>query len=479
MGATAEPMQLDGLDGGLTEARAREIFRQGEEAVVFAMLLLAKQLAESKSEGAGAANAIAPGTPSGMRPVYTKPNGKGRKKRPGRKQGHAGSRRKSPDRVDQTLEHRLDCCPHCNGPVNRRNQTRTRCTEDIPDNIRPIITSHVIHRDYCPACQKHVEPIVTSALPGSTLGNHVLVLSAWLHYGLGNTLSQIVEVFGHHLQTSITPGGLVQMWHRLAELLRGWYEQIQAEALSSGVLHADETGWRVNGKTHWLWCFSTTDSTFYMIDRSRGSPALLTFFQQEFGGVLVSDFWGAYNAVACSKRQVCLVHLLRDLEYVESYRITDQDWGPFAKKLRRLIRDAVRLWKREAVPEKEYASRRARFDRRTADLIAAPWQHKEARRLVKRLRRHKGDLFTFLDEPGVPFENNHAERAIRPAVIIRKNSQSNRSDRGADTQAILMSIYRTLKQRGHPPIETIIHAIEQQLKTGHLPPLPSRAAAFG
>lgn len=80
---------------------------------------------------------------------------------------------------------------------------------------------------------------------------------------------------------------------------------------------------------------------------------------------------------------------------------------------------------------------------------------------------------------GVPFENNHAERVIRPAVIICKNNQSNRSDRGADTQAILMSIDRTLKQRGHPPIDTVIQSIEQQLETGHMPPLPPRAAAFG
>ena len=99
--------------------------------------------------------------------------------------------------------------------------------------------------------------------------------------------------------------------------------------------------------------------------------------------------------------------------------------------------------------------------------------------MVKRLRRHQNELFTFLDEPGVPFENNHAERAIRPAVIIRKNSQSNRSQRGAETQAILMSVYRTLKQRGHSPSQTITNAIKHYLSTGQLPPLPTKTAASG
>ena len=57
-------------------------------------------------------------------------------------------------------------------------------------------------------------------------------------------------------------------------------------------------------------------------------------------------------------------------------------------------------------------------------------------------------------------------------MIIRKNSYGNRSERGADAQAVLMSIFRTLKQRGHDPIKTITQAIHTQLQTGQLPPLP-------
>ena len=85
-------------------------------------------------------------------------------------------------------------------------------------------------------------------------------------------ISQIVAVFNHHLTLKVTPGGLIQMWYRLQAILFAWYLEIQAQALDSAVLHGDETGWRVNGKTHWLWCFTTTDLTYFMIDRSRGSP---------------------------------------------------------------------------------------------------------------------------------------------------------------------------------------------------------------
>jgi transposase len=317
-------------------------------------------------------------------------------------------------------------------------------------------------------------------LPGATLGNRVLVLSAWLHYGLGNTLSQIVEVFNFHLQMKLSEGGLVQMWQRLQGILFAWYEQIQQEALQSAVLHGDETGWRVNGKTHWLWCFGHAELTYFMIDRSRGSPALQKFFTEEFNGTLITDFWGAYNAVACADRQMCLVHLLRELEQTEKYKSPGKHWPAFAKKLRRLLGDAIRLWRAQAELSSEtVASRRGRLTRRLAELIDTDWDDSHAKRLVKRLRRHRDDLFTFLDQVGVPFDNNHAERSIRPAVILRKNSYGNRSDQGADCQAVLMSVFQTLKQRRHDPIQTVVNAIENYLLTNQIPLLPTKNTSDG
>jgi transposase len=457
--------------GTLTEEQARMIYQQGPGAVVFALLMQAKRIAEQQAAAAAQSHQT-PSTPSGMKPPYQKPPGKRRKQRPGAKPGHPGSRRKPPERIDRRKEHRADRCPQCGGRLQRCEEIRTRYTEDIP-HIQPEVTEHTIHRDWCPQCQKQVEPTVPDALPGSTLGNHVLVLSAWLHYALGNTLSQIVEVFNFHLQMKITPGGLVQMWYRLQAILYAWYEQIQHQALHSAVLFAEESGWRVDGKRHWLWCFTTRNLTYYMIDRCRGSPALMKFFVEEFAGTLVSDFWGAYNAVVCALRQTCLVHLLRELDHTERYKSPGEHWPAFAKKLRRLVGDALRLWRARAdLPEDSYASRRARLAARLQELMDTPWADRHARRLVKRRRRHQNDLFTFLDQPDVPFDNNTAERSIRPAVIIRKNSYGNRSERGADCQSALMSVFRTLKQRGHDPIRTIVDALATYLKTGQLPPLP-------
>ena len=463
------------LGPSLTEAEARAIFAQGEEAVVFALLTLA-QLAAHKSN---ATSADSPSTPSGMVPTFQKPAVPKRRKKPGRPNGHKGVRRPRPDQIDQYQEHRLEKCPDCGGSLQRCQQTRTRIIEDIPELIEPVVTEHTIHRDYCPTCQKQVEPKVPDALPGAAIGHRVLVLTAWLHYGLGVTLTQIIEVFNFHLHLKLSAGGLIHMWYRLLDILYAWYEEIQSDLLAAKVMFADETGWRVQGKTWWLWCFTSGDATFYLMDRCRGRPVLMKFFKREFQGILVSDFWGAYNAVECLAKQKCIPHLLRELLRVEKYEKTGRVWQRFAKKLRRLLRDAIRLGKHSERSAPDYASKRRRLGERLHELLQTPWRDKHARRLLKRLRRHADELFTFLDHEGVPHDNNAGERAIRPAVIIRKNSYANRSERGAQLQAVLMSIFRTLKQRGHNPLRTIVTALRTYVQTGKLPPLPVKVTSNG
>ena len=160
------------------------------------------------------------------------------------------------------------------------------------------------------------------------------------------------------------------------------------------------------------------------------------------------------------------------------YKDSSGDWSAFSKKLKRLVRDSIRLWKRrEQFDQQLYARRRKLIELRLRELIETQWDNNQARRLRNRLDRYEDYLFTFLDKPYVPFDNSHAERSIRPAVIMRKNSYSNRSDKGARTQSTLMSIFRTLKQRNVNPISTIEQALRQYIQTGKLPPIPPRMAS--
>ena len=129
------------------------------------------------------------------------------------------------------------------------------------------------------------------------------------------------------------------------------------------------------------------------------------------------------GAALCADRQTCLVHLLRELEHPDQYKSPGEDWPTFAKRLRRLLGDAIRLGRARAERD-EVASGRRRMllASRLEDVLAEQWQSVDARWLVQRLRRRQNDLFTFLDAASVPFENNAAERALRPAVLLRKKT---------------------------------------------------------
>ena len=473
----AKKLVAAALAGQLTDEQAEVLAGLGHGLLSLVLLAASKRIAELESKLRVAALPD-PATPSGQKPLYAKPRAPKSKRKPGAKKGHKPARRKTPERIDRREDHRLADCPDCGGPLQRCKRTRTRTIEDILEDIRTEVTEHTIHRDYCPHCKTHAEPVVADALPKAALGHRIMALTAWLHYGLGVTISQVIALLGHHLQTRLSAGGLMAMWLRLAAILEPWYQQIGNQARASAVLHADETGWRVNGQTYWLWCFATGQVCFYMIDRSRGSPALAKFFLKAFDGVLITDFWAAYNAVGAAERQCCLVHLLRELEKVD-LRNDSAEWKSFAKKLRRLIGDGIRLRKREDYTPQRYASRVRRIDRRLMALARAQYGDADASRLGKRLLRHADHLFTFLDYLDVPFENNFAERMIRPAVIIRKNSLSNRSEKAAAVQAVLMSIYRTLKLRGHNPIGVVADALRTYVQTGTLPALPEAIVADG
>ena len=105
-------------------------------------------------------------------------------------------------------------------------------------------------------------------------------------------------------------------------------------------------------------------------------------------------------------------------------------------------------------------------------MALASYSDKDARRLAKRLEKCRDELFTFLTHPNVPSDNNHAEREIRTAVLMRKIIYGNRSAKGAVTQSVLMTVFRTLKRRGHNPISTLVLALGDYIRTGQLPPFP-------
>lgn len=268
------------------------------------------------------------------------------------------------------------------------------------------------------------------ALPQCTLGHRTAALTAWLYYGLGVPPGQIVDVFNQHLQLALSAGGLVQMWHRLADVFGPWYAQIHRHCPDAGVRHAAETGWRVEGRTWRLWCFSRDGAPFYLLDPSRGHPALAQVFGAGFDGVLGSDFWAVYDAVGRS-HQKCRPHLLRELKGVRAGPDGGDDWPEFGKPLRRPCGDALRpAAARGTLAADASGLRHAPPQGRMVDLAGADGANPHARRLTNRLLKYGADLRTFVESPEGPADKNQAEREIRPAVLMRKTSYGNQRSGG-------------------------------------------------
>ena len=463
----------------ITEEEASEIYEQGREAVIFKFLEMAKvihSLQEQLDKISNEKINSKISSPSGAVPVYKKENKSDkRNKKAGRKKGHEGESRKIPDKVDEEIALKLDYCPDCGEKLPESDVSRDRYIEDIPD-VKVIVKKYRIYRSYCKRCDKIVEPKVTEALPKSNIGLNLMALTAWFHYGLGITISHIIEVLNYHLQFKLSKGGLYQIWKRMSEILYPWYEAISEEAKKSAYLHGDETGWRVNGQTHWLWCFCNKNLTWYIIDKSRGSPALQRFFEEIFQGVLITDFWKAYKKIV-SVHQACYSHLFRELAKVTE-RNKSEEWIAFRKRLVRWMRDAMKLDKKEDLSEESMASRKTRLYLRLDGFVNEEFKDHDCLRIQKRLKKYKDSLLTFLDYEDVTADNNKGEREIRPAVIMRKNICHNKSKDGAEVQAILMTIYRTLKIRGYNPIAVIAQALTHYIKNGNLPELPEPLTSY-
>jgi len=141
------------LRGELTEAQARRLANENPEVLALALLAASKRIAEQNVriadlQGQSYGQHPSPSTPSGMVPIYTKPNTPKRRKKPGARKGHPGHRRRTPERIDERETHRLKRCPCCGGPLQRCRHKRTRIIEDIPEEIEPVVTEHTIPVSY-------------------------------------------------------------------------------------------------------------------------------------------------------------------------------------------------------------------------------------------------------------------------------------------------------------------------------------------
>lgn len=372
--------------------------------------------------------------------------------------GHLGWFRKKPPTIDKIVEVTLDRCPHC-GKTDLKEcvDPKVHLQEDI---VFPKVevTSYRKRRYYCRACKKTVCGLGEGEIPGSFIGPLAKSVAAYFKYHVKVSDRDIQKIFwslfGLKMTPSAVPGFRNQMRRRLLPVYRGLLEKIK----SSRLLHVDETGWRMDGKNHWLWSFSNKKVSVCHIDKSRGQGVIETVLGQKYKGILVSDFLSAYNRIETKAKQRCLVHLLRDLKKVRECLSDDRSVQRFSKRLEEIIQSAMKLAHqrdKNTVSKAGFERSRFKLEEALKDLKYQDPKHKILGRFTKRLERHKGEILTFLYHKGIDPSNNHAERQIRPNVLLRKITFGNRSEKGVQNHNILMSIVQTAKLTGADPLKRL------------------------
>jgi hypothetical protein len=218
------------------------------------------------------------------------------------------------------------------------------------------------------------------------------------------------------------------------------------------------TGWRTNGKNGYLWTLTNASHTLYHVDPSRSGDVIVALLGKAFGGTtdqtLISDFYSVYDRFT-GPQQKCLTHLLRELRDTVAKR-PELAGHAFFRRCKRLIQEMLKLKKRcQALSEAGYAHQVDLLERRLDQLGQLSWKDPDADRLTARLKKYRDKLTTFLHKAGVDGTNNAAERAIRPAVVMRKITGASRSASGARAWSILASVMRTAEQQGRDVLETI------------------------
>lgn len=382
------------------------------------------------------------------------------KKKLGRKPGHPGAYRQRPPDLDETIVVTLERCPRCGGSVEP-GQMLTQYIEELPP-IRPRVTRLVTWSAECSNCGKvhSTHPLQTSRGQGAAgvqLGPRAQALSVLLNKHHGLPLGRVCRVLKQGFGLSLTSGGLSQLVQRVAQKARTQYEELIDEVRRSDVVYADETSWYVGGPGHWLWVFTTPCSTVYRIASSRGHPVAARVLGSDFPGVIVSDCATMYNKFPGPQHK-CIAHHLQAIQRQRKQpKMADPSyldaWEQFWKDVLELTRARCELTSESFTRQRDELRQRA-----DALLDQEPRQLGD-RKFRTRMLNARAHLLTCLDYENVEPTNNRAERAIRPAVIARKLSCGNKTERGATASEILLSLAATAHQQARDFLTELAQAL--------------------
>ncbi|MBT4821265.1 MAG: IS66 family transposase [Candidatus Marinimicrobia bacterium] len=371
----------------------------------------------------------------------------------GAPKGHRGRTRPVPATVDkeQVIAPAEVCECGCSD-ITPLLDFDARYIEDIPP-VSKEVTCQIYLQGRCQQCGKVVRhpdaisrpPVVT----GPNLAAHLTMLN---HMGM--TFRKLSVLSTQTLGIDLSPSGALGIVNRVGVSLQGPYGELLAALPDQDWLNGDETGWKVMGRSGYIWCFCNSDIAFFHHDYRRSAKVIEEILGESFAGVVICDFYAAYNCIGTTQR--CLVHLLRDIKKEREILAGSKLLERFDEAVKSFIQEGLTVQAMTDGHAKERAIRKLekRLDRLTRMKVTKG----KATTLVKRIGKYRDDLIRFVTHPGVEFHNNRAERQLRPIVVNRKVSFGSNTDHGARRYCVIHTIVETCKLQGVDPIDYLRRA---------------------
>ncbi len=387
-----------------------------------------------------------------------KKHGERRKLRPSR----LGSARPLSEVPDETIKRLATTCPHCAADVSGQRQAcRHRYDHiDIPP-ITPKVTRVELFGGRCAACGRRFRATPPDGMPlGTPFGVSIQALLLYLHHshhvGFERLARMMAELFG----LKISEGAIANAFRRAEDAMTAACAAIKERLLAARVIASDETTARIDGATHWHWVFVTTKAVLHQIAPRRAKAVAEEVLGEHRPAVWVSDRYAGQQDLAPA-HQVCLAHVLRDVQYA-----IDCGDTVFAHRLRDLLRWVIRIGRRrDALRPTTLATYHARAERRLDALVATPAAHPAGRELQTAVKAWRTKFFVFLEDPDVPATNNACEREIRPSVVFRKVTGGFRSEWGAHIHAGYRSVTSTAGLNGQTARQAIAQLLAGTFQT--------------
>jgi transposase len=405
---------------------------------------------------------------------FSRGNPKSDPRKPGRKLGGdygtppVFRQMPQPEGTDQVIDvPPPQSCPSCGQQAGVVESIDEQVQRDI--EVRTVVRRFKIRVMRCACCGKRrrgSHPLQTSTATGccaSQVGPLARSAMVFMNKTLGLSLGKVANLFGTLWGLGITPGGVNHAIQSIGRRCGGEYQSILDAIRQAKQVTCDETGWRVGGLGAWLHAAAASDVCAYLIDPARGVDATDQLIGRDFAGTLAHDGWAPYDRYFKATHQQCNTHLIRRCS--EMIEVATPGASLFPRKIKALLQRGMLLLKEREAGERSLHSTRlhaARLARQVQTLSKPHKTNIANERLAYFLFRHAGEIFTYLRQENTDATNWRGEHAIRYAVVNRKVWGGNRTRRGADNQAILMSVLRTLKLRHIQPVDWLTQKLLHQ-----------------